>query len=40
MQEALHVEDNVLRQNIQGICEIAGSPIFISIDIEDIRAAM
>lgn len=40
MQEALYVEDNVIRQNIQGICEISGSSIFISIDIEDIRAAM
>lgn len=36
----MHVEDNVIRQNMQGICEIACSSIFISIDIKDIRAAM
>ena len=36
----MHVEDNVIHQNIQGICEIACISIFISIDIKDIRAAM
>ncbi len=39
-KEALKIADDVLRQSIQGICEIASSAGHINIDFADVRTAM
>ena len=39
-KEALRMADDVLRQSIQGICEIAGVRGHINIDFADVRTAM
>lgn len=39
-KEALRLADDVLRQSIQGICEIAGVRGHINIDFADVRTAM
>lgn len=39
-REALRMADDVLRQSIQGICEIAGDRGHINIDFADVRTAM
>ncbi len=39
-KEALRIADDVLRQSIQGICEIASQKGHINIDFADVTAAM
>lgn len=39
-KEALKIADDVLRQSIQGICEIASSAGHINIDFADVKTAM
>ena len=40
MYGTLYAADNIIRQNIQGICDIISNSVFINIDIEDFRFAM